>query len=62
MALSGIGQAALRRARSRAPVQTATKISIEKTTGLARLLLRAVIHRSRLDEDLRGCEVSIGRA
>jgi hypothetical protein len=62
MALGGLAQATLRRARPRIPVQTTAMISIEKTRGLARLLLRAVIDRSRLDEDLRGCEVSIGRA
>jgi hypothetical protein len=62
MALGGLAQATLGRARSPAPVQTAAKISIERTRGLARLLLRAVIDRSRLDEDLRGCELSIGRA
>jgi hypothetical protein len=42
MALGGLAQATLGRARSRAPVQTAAKISIERTRGLARLLLRAV--------------------
>ncbi len=52
MALGGLAQATLGRARSPAPVQTAAKISIERTRGLARLLLRAVIDRSRLDEDL----------
>ncbi len=52
MALGGLAQATLGRARSPAPVQTAAKISIEKTRVLARLLLRAVIDRSRLDEDL----------